>query len=174
MVSRDKDYGMPPLCPWSADSRTYDGLCSHFSVREGVRDAFEGLTAEDIESLDAEIKLRHSRRDKATCGSQRLGDDQRRYEKKSRRVEKFKCHTCNFAFPTRAFLRRHYKTQKHADNVAGKVHLPIQSKSALHKPNKESRRFYCTDCDHAATTQQNLNTHYKSAKHLRNVGASSS
>jgi hypothetical protein len=32
MRSRDKDYGMPHLCPWSAESRNYDGLCSHTSL----------------------------------------------------------------------------------------------------------------------------------------------
>jgi hypothetical protein len=41
-----------------AESGSYDGLCSHLSLQEGVRDATEGLAGEEIEAFDAEIKLK--------------------------------------------------------------------------------------------------------------------
>ena len=175
MVSSDKDYGMPHLCPWSSDSRTYGGLCSHFSLVEGVRGAVEVLTAEDIASINAEITLKHSRQDKATRGPERLADDQRRYAKKSRRVEKFKCHTCNVVFPTGAAKKRHLKTQKHADNLAGKIKVvKSPTAAAILKANQESRRYYRSVCKKASQSQQNLDRHLKSALHLRKVAASSS
>jgi hypothetical protein len=62
MYSKTKDYGMPQhLCPWEIDALDYDGLCSHAAIAEQVAgENTLGLTPEQLEATDAELKQRVS------------------------------------------------------------------------------------------------------------------
>lgn len=63
MVSRTKHYFMPRLCPWPVSDLRYGGLCTHFSINEGIvgidEHDDEDLSAEQIEALE---ELNHNRR----------------------------------------------------------------------------------------------------------------
>ena len=56
MVSRTKNYFMPRLCPWPVSDVGYDGLCTHFSINEGIVGIGEyndeDLSAEQIEAIE--------------------------------------------------------------------------------------------------------------------------
>ena len=62
MYSKTKDYDMPQhLCPWEIDALDYDGCCSHAATAEQVAgENTLGLTAEQLEAKDAEMKQRVS------------------------------------------------------------------------------------------------------------------
>ena len=47
---------MPHLCPWPRNSLTYDGCCSHVSIKEPVVGQNEEATSEEINHLVVEKK----------------------------------------------------------------------------------------------------------------------
>jgi len=55
MRSKDKDYGMGVCCPWSQESFSYSGLCSHNPLTKGVEGNFK-LSSEQYEAIAAAIK----------------------------------------------------------------------------------------------------------------------
>ena len=175
MVSRTGDYGMPHLCPWSLDAMEYDGSCGHFSLTEGSRDIYEDLTNEQIEALEAERQLKHSRRDALNRGKEDKARGEVLRINNNRASKKYKCDLCDVVFGTGAGLRRHNRTQKHMDNVAGitKVVGRPGQREEQHR-NIEARIYYCKLCNYAAGTSANLNTHFKSGRHLTKVAAESS
>lgn len=176
MVSRTKDYGMPRLCPWSLDTMEYDGCCGHVSLTEKIHDAFENLTHEQIGSIDAERKLRNSRRDVVTRGPERISKDRKKKREKALASKKFSCNLCNVFFGANNQLTNHKLTPKHINNANGIVKTvknPV-AKARLSR-NLIARRYYCSSCDYAAKTQQKLDNHLKTPKHLKKVtGAQSS
>jgi len=56
MISRTKDYGMPPLRPWSLEIMEDAGCCSHFALAEHATKEAEGLTLEQITAKELEMK----------------------------------------------------------------------------------------------------------------------
>ncbi len=175
MVSRTKDYGMPHLCPWKIDTLEYDGCCSHFSLLEGAYDANEDLTPEQINALDAERKLRDSRRDYATRGKERNAISNKKMRENSKSSKKYSCNICNVVFCVGEQLKTHKRTQKHIDNAAG-ITKAVKNPQAKKRnsANLAAQRYCCNDCNYTASTQQKLNAHFKTKKHLNKVSESSS
>ena len=164
---------MPHLCPWSLDTISYDGICSHVCLKEDINGSTLTLTPEEIESLDSKRKLQFSHRDKTTRGAGRLADDQRRYQVNAKATGKFFCGICSRKFGTGAFLRRHYKTRKHLDNAAGITKTLTQPERKVKAAaDIANLTFYCKLCNYSAGTQGNLNQHFESKKHLAKVAES--
>ena len=89
MVSRTKGYEMPHLCPWPLDAIEYDGCCSRTCLREPIFGAIKNLTPKQIEALDAERqfvdaerKLKNSRRDAKTRGKERIAQSSKKKREK--------------------------------------------------------------------------------------------
>jgi hypothetical protein len=60
MKSRTKDYGMPPLCPWSRETMEYDGRCNHAALAEHITNDSENLTTEQIAAKEVEMMQRRA------------------------------------------------------------------------------------------------------------------
>jgi len=173
MVSRTKDYGIPRLCPWSLDTREYDGCCSHVSLYECIQGADEVLTPEQLDAIEAARKLRSSRRDSAVRGKERTALSAKKKRDNNLATKKYSCHLCNVVFGAGNQLENHKRLQKHIDRAAGitKVAKNIRAKER-NAANLAARRFYCSDCDYVASTQQRLSEHVKRPKHLKQVAES--
>jgi hypothetical protein len=175
MVSKTKDYGLPQLCPWPRDTLEYDGCYGHISLYEGLYYMDELLTAEEINELEAERKLRNSRRDAIVRGKERLRSSAFRTRQKALATRKWACDLCKVAFGAQNQLKHHLTLKKHLDKVAGaqssKQNLVIQ---ARHNAAVASKKFYCEPCDYAASTSQHYKEHLKRKKHLEKVASSSS
>jgi hypothetical protein len=179
MVSR-KSYCMPLLCPWPLDTLEYDGLCTHFSVKEGIYGwTDEPLTPNEVAALDALLKERRREKgakDRTVRGRERLTADGRRHRDKNKRSKRFHCKPCDTTFTTKAKLDLHYLGKKHLRKVSGfrgkKPKRPDSARRAVR--HIAEKKFYCSTCDYAAPQKLNLENHLKSARHLRWVAESSS
>lgn len=61
MKSKRDDYGMPHICPWPLKSLTYDGCCTHASMKEGLREgASKGLTGAALEDYYNGVEKRRA------------------------------------------------------------------------------------------------------------------
>jgi hypothetical protein len=175
MVSRQKDYGIPRLCPWSLDTLEYDGCCGHVSLYEKVQGARENFTPEQINTLDSERKLKNSRRDSKTHGQERTARDAKKKREKALASRKFSCNLCNVFFGANNQLDNHKLTQKHIDNARGIIKA-VKNPTAKERMSRNlaARRYYCSSCDFAAKTQQKLNDHLKRPKHIKKVALAQS
>lgn len=167
MVSRTKDYGMPRLYPWSLEAFEYDGCCGHLSLYEKIPDTYKNLTPEQIAIVVSERRIKNRRRDSVTRGPERNRADQKRRREKALALKLHSCETCNVTFGAANQLRDHKLTEKHINKVAGIVR-PVKNPVAKARMNRNLllRRYYCSTCDYAAKTQQKLNYHLQTPKHL--------
>jgi hypothetical protein len=175
MVSRTKDYGIPRICPWPLDTLEYDGCCSHISLQEKVQDADENLTPEEIDALHSERKLRDSRRDRETRGPEKHAQDQKNKREKALALNRFVCNICNLSFGAGNQLENHKRTQGHINKAAGivkSVKNPVATERQSR--NQTEKRYYCSSCEYAAKTQQKLDAHLKTSKHLNKVALAQS
>ncbi|KZL63107.1 pyruvate carboxylase, partial [Colletotrichum incanum] len=164
--SRTSTYGMPSLGPWSPDSMEYDGCCGHFSLREGGAELMDRLSAEEIDAIDRERKLRNSRRDALKRDKEGACLNAKKTRANALSRKKWFCSFCNVNFGARNQLRHHQTLQKHIDNVAG-VKRIVQNPRAKERraENFAAKRYYCELCDYTAKTQQKLNCHLATKKH---------
>lgn len=173
--SRTSTYGMPNLGPWSPDAMEYDGCCGHFSLREGGAELMDQLSAEEIDTIERERKLKNSRRDALIRGKERTSRDAKKTREKALAQKKWFCSFCNVNFGAANQLRHHKTLQKHLDNVAGvKKVVKCPRAKERHNENFAAKRFHCQLCNYTAKTQQKLNCHLATKKHLKKVAESSS
>jgi len=187
MLSRIKDYGMPPLYPWSIDVLDYDGCCNHSTLVEHVTDENEVLTLEQITAKELALKQRESTAKSAKYfefkrldfqgwkARQRMA--QANYDPvkkaataqktriKSKATRKFACDICNVAFQDSNDLNTHNTTRKHIDNAIGVDRAPV---------NVTSRKYYCEPCDSAFRDLTKLNRHRATQKHVDKATAADS
>lgn len=175
MISRTKDYGMPRLCPWSIDALEYDGCCTHFSLTEKLQDWREKFSPEQIDAIDSERKSQNIRRDRKTRGPQRIAKDNKKKREKALATQRFSCNLCNVNFGAGNQLEKHKRTQKHINNASG-ITKPVKNPQAKQRRsnNAATRKYYCSSCDYAAQTQQKLNNHLATPKHLNKVACGQS
>ncbi len=88
-------------------------------------------------------------------------------------AKKYSCDPCNLVFPTNRIMKDHLKTRKHLDNAAGTpAKLRKRTDKARFAANIAARKYCRTICDTPPfTTQQILDKHNRSQKHLRAVVA---
>jgi hypothetical protein len=170
MKSRTKDYGMPTLCPWPRDSLTYDGLCSHFSIKEGVVGAAMNLTPEETEALDAdrlEVKRACGRQYKAALGPGVHAAQSKAFRHKTLEEQRYKCTVCNLTFPNNAKLVEHQETSIHIRKAAG-TGRQTNGRGGSQNAIKQ-KKHYCEICKHAAPTAKRLETHLKGNRHAKKL-----
>jgi hypothetical protein len=87
----------------------------------------------------------------------------------------FSCNLCNVSFGANNQLENHKLTQKHINNAAAIIKA-VKNPAAKDRmsSNLTTRRYYCSCCDYAAKTQQKLNYHLKTPKHLKKVALAQS
>jgi len=175
MVSRKKDYTMPPLCPWSLDSLEYDGCCGHFSLSEKIDGQVAYLTPEQIDAVDSDRKLQNSRRDAKKRGPVKTSISSKKRRENALAQKKFSCDLCNVFFGAKNQLRNHKLTQKHIDNVDGVIRTVKNPRSkARMAENFAAGKYHCSTCNYTASTQQKLNNHLKTPKHRNQVNLAQS
>jgi hypothetical protein len=165
MNSKKKDWLMPPLCPWSRESFTYDGLCTHFSINEGVPGstqwkAEQNLSHKEIDKADKARKLAKSRRHMASRGEGVHNANGRRYRKQNLASHRFKCVPCTKTFGSAAVLRKHEDSKSHKDRV--------EHRSPRSRPNARKKNW-CETCKWGAPSAKRLETHLKSAGHAKKL-----
>jgi rubrerythrin len=176
MVSREKDYGMGHVCPWPLDTFEYDGCCSHSCLMEGFEPDFENLTLDEVNALYAERQLNASRRDAVTRGPERTALARKGLRDRALKNKKFFCDLCNINCSDAHELENHKRTKKHQLKASGmtqkeKTH---KKRKALHVANRAAGKYRCNICDYTTTTQQNLDEHFSSKKHLKKEALQSS
>ena len=176
------DYGMAHICPWDISTLEYDGLCGHCCLDEGIIGEFD-LTPEQLEEQAIEKELKRIMIHKAGNSDwhyKQMAENYDEYIGKSsarvaksrannpgrdikleaaRRVKyveekKHHCKACNISYTSRAMLRKHKKTAKHA-----------------RKLKDANSKYKCGPCNLAFSTKSNLNRHRKTEKHALNVAA---
>ncbi|OAQ72199.1 pyruvate carboxylase [Pochonia chlamydosporia 170] len=168
MASRDKTYGVPTICPWPIGTIGYDGCCSHVAFNEGLPGTNEHLSPEQVNALDAARKLQNSRRDAETRGKEKASRFSKITRERNLALKRFACDPCNVVFGAGNQLEKHKRTQKHKDKMAGIVReVKTPQLRVRMAANLAARRYYCSDCDYTAATQQKLNAHLKRPKHLK-------
>lgn len=143
-----KDFGIPQMRLWDTEKFTYDGLCSHIALSEGIPGEHD-LTPEERAAHEAELadrqkrlKNKSYRKIKAADPARfrvRVAANQRRiYQKnpekcnaatkksrsKNLATKKYHCDTCNMSFKESWKLERHVKSQSHRE-LAGLPKVPV-------------------------------------------------
>ncbi|KAI8159452.1 Pyruvate carboxylase [Colletotrichum sp. SAR 10_86] len=169
MASNTANYGMPvSLRPWDPETLEYKGCYGHFSLREGAIELKDDLSSAEINTIEAERRLKNSRRDAKVRGPVRTARDAKNKRQRNLAAKKWFCHACNVNFGARNQLRHHQTLQKHTDNVAGITKVVKNPRTkARNQENFDSKRYYCSICDYTAKTQQKLTCHLETNKHER-------
>ncbi|OQO08999.1 hypothetical protein B0A48_05890 [Cryoendolithus antarcticus] len=185
MVSREKSYGMPTICPWTLSDLPYDGCCNHSPLVECIHGEAEGLSAEQIKVKELEIQARRNAAhnvkshilkatDYATWKSNQIKSAavSDRVKKANRQNGTYRCTTCNLNFPAPSNRDRHYRSETHKQKVAG-TWKPEVVKDPQHQrwvaSNKASKRYNCTTCDKPFVSQQHLDRHCGQETHKKKV-----
>jgi hypothetical protein len=169
MKSRTKDYFMPRLCPWSIDSLPYHGLCTHFSINEGlvVNTALETLTPEEINAADLERKKAKNRQYIANKGEGVHAARTKAYGDQALEKQTFKCTVCDLTFRSNAKLLTHQARPIHINKAAGITKQPKGRGGSQNAITK--RKHYCEPCDHAAASAKRLETHLNGPRHAKRL-----
>jgi hypothetical protein len=165
MQSRTADYGMPHICPWSLNVMTYDGLCSHVAIMEGIRDEEDGLSLEEIAAKELELEWREKERQSNYAA--RLSPETRLRNNQTAAANakaslKYACELCGTVLANSYDLNLHNLSKKHLDNVAGTSKV---------SKNVALKKHYCRICDRAFKDSSHLNDHYKTQKHIKAAAA---
>ncbi|KAI7155488.1 hypothetical protein KC349_g6957 [Hortaea werneckii] len=163
MVSRQKHYGMPLLCPWPLESLLYDGLCTHTPLLEAIPGEDGGFSPEQIAAQEAAEKARKAEQEALTQTWLKANRDTRRYP----------CDLCGFAFPTKSNLEEHCQGDTHKNKVAGIEKPPPKDAfySGWAQNNIAKKRYHCKYCNYTPSTQQKLDVHNAGDKHKDAVKA---
>jgi rubredoxin len=196
MVSRTKDYGMPPLCSWDLSTMEYDGCCNHMSLIERVDGEEDGLTVEQIaqkqKELDARQKLQTKVAKHIAYHDFKLRDfagwqaQRRKYHKQCSKVSKkasfikskakakatgqYACNPCGYNFEAITALNDHKATKAHKDKLNG-VQKPVKDLygKAWRENNIATKRYSCGICNRAFGEAKGLTTHNNTDTHIDKV-----
>lgn len=165
MASKKKDWCMPALCPWPRESFTYDGLCTHFSINEGVFGAAEWEASKLVDPV--KYQELHDERKKAKnrqyIANKGEGVHKARCAKtraKALEEHRYKCAPCNKTFPCEAKLRTHEKGLGHKNKIK---YGGSRSRASQRAKN------WCEVCNWGAPSAKRLATHLQSVVHAKNL-----
>lgn len=139
-----KDYGMADIRPWSLDSFSYHGLCSHNPLLGGPAGNF-GLTPEELEALAAAVKEKN-------------------------RIYMANYHQTMRADPEAMAKKAFYDTQWTKNNPAKRRKIKSKSRDKA----KAEKKYFCDVCNVACRTKITLNEHNSRPRHLKKVAEASS
>jgi hypothetical protein len=141
MQSQTKDYSMGKFCPWSRDSFSYHGLCSHSPLSEGAAGDF-GLTNEEIEVMAAQAK-----------------EKSRAYHAKYHQNRRARS-------PERFHAQRRNNDANFKANAPDKVR---KNQKASRERAKANKKYFCATCDVSCRTKIALTAHNSTKRHLKRV-----
>ncbi|KAH7416943.1 hypothetical protein BKA64DRAFT_283440 [Cadophora sp. MPI-SDFR-AT-0126] len=190
MKAKLADYGMSHICLWDRANLEYDGLCSHPSLKEGIRGDF-GLSAEEIEVLAAERKQINAEKQAIRSANwyyskmandrdefldhvletsnawreanyERYMDNHRNYIADVRKSKKYHCEVCNFTTGYKTLLTKHRETPRH-----------LYKTQSLER-DLATKPYTCRTCSYATKKKRELTRHLSSARHKSKMATSSS
>jgi hypothetical protein len=167
MYKRTTQYSFPDG-QWARSAFTWDGLCHHNPLTEGVIDGVDNLdfTPEQLEHMAAVaaerrrvVRLAYERNLRANktlkYSATRLAASRRSQpkvaakQKLALQAKKFHCSPCNISCRSQSDLNRHCRTDRHKGVIADGCGL------------------YCEPCDYTANDRYILRRHRSSATHIR-------
>lgn len=146
MKSQNKDYGMSEFCPWSRDSFSYRGLCSHNPLSDAIAGDFN-LTSEALEAIAAETK-----------------EKLRVYN--AEHHQNFRARS-----PDRFYAQRRKNDANFKKNAPDKVRKNHNASCDRAKANK---KYYCAICDVSCRKNNALTAHKATPRHLKKVAEAES
>lgn len=179
MASR-KWLGMHSLCRWPVATLEYDGCCSHSALSERVPGDTGNLTPEQIEAAE-KTRLEAARAYQATYyqDKKKLNPEgwlaarrasESKYKNKVKDSGQIGCDSCNITFQSKKDQMLHEATPKHIANATGVAKATAwPTTQARHNANVQSKRYYCSTCNHAFVPQQKLDQHMNGKKHARKL-----
>ncbi|KAK5058974.1 hypothetical protein LTR84_011238 [Exophiala bonariae] len=181
MCSKDTDYKMGDCCPWPLDSFTYNGLCSHSSLKETPKGDLN-MTQEQADQVVIAAKRRVALNNAANYKKEREQDLEkykarkrrygltynrvhpdrryesgRKYRAKVLAEERLQCTICGTKYSNRNSLDRHMDSKQHK----------IWAKREAEGKN----RFRCKICGTPATHLCHLQRHEQGARHKARAAA---
>jgi hypothetical protein len=156
MYSRDKDYGIGILCPWSREDIPYLGLCSHNPLRESAKGNLK-LSFEELEELAHAIKERDR-----IC---RKKSDAKRRQKAMAEDPEGRLNM------ERAVCKRYYQanTRKRLElNDDWRKRNPEKKKAAIKRSRDKiynEEKHYCALCQQPCENKKVLEKHKESKRH---------
>lgn len=189
MKSLENDYGMASFGPWSRDSFTYGGLCSHSSLVEGVKGDFD-LTSEQLEAMATAIRERKKeymdiynpmyrqwellvrpervkeRMQRAQARYLQNSPDKviakyERWQTKAKASRKFHCDLCGVTCAKRSEFERHNQTRRHKGNVRDAAAGKV-------------RKYHCAVCEYSFYKPCELKKHLLGKLHLQRAAKAQS
>jgi hypothetical protein len=181
MARRDYDYGFNHLCPWSLESFTYIGACSHNPLKEAVLGDIV-LSGEELQKIadDTREKNRAYLQDYHAKQRQEAAPEfkaaqakaNKKHRPKTKRIRQeaakkklFWCDVCEHAYQDQGHLTEHYASDKHQMNVIKAGGVPDM------KIVKKVKRHHCIVCDKSFTYASGLKNHEKGGPHKRKAAA---
>jgi hypothetical protein len=165
MKSKIKDYGMSVCCPWDRSLFTYDGLCSHSALMDGVIKGNFGLSTEQIEEMAAASRDQ-IRRNHASS------------EVNIKASKKYSCELCGVSCKSAWELQRHDGSRQHLEKLDRERRAePPKKKSYSAKSQAKAvaaKKYFCDTCDVSCPSQWELTRHNGSKRHLKKVAAAKS
>jgi hypothetical protein len=163
MYSRDKTYYMPRLTSWTLSKFTHLGACSHVAIGEGMHGDSADLSPEQISELEVQTAAKQAQ-SKRTSASRTYA--------KAKAGARFSCGPCKYHGHSITDLEKHCRTAGHQHRINGTSKVVKDSKQQAYRLRHHaaivaSKKYHCTICNQTCRTQQHLNTHLASKKHLR-------
>lgn len=183
MSSRKPTHKMASCRLWPLEAFTYDGLCSHSPLQEGVLRDFD-LTDEQLEIQRLNIQEKNSQYHKDNYKRRKVEEPEklaaerkraaatqrakpldvreargRRFTKKHKESGRFRCDICGTTFAKSTEQTRHNRSRRHEKKVkALKAGIVDQ--------------FHCTICNFSTSTAKLLRHHNRGNRHLARAAAS--
>ncbi|EPE32906.1 C2H2 and C2HC zinc finger [Glarea lozoyensis ATCC 20868] len=170
MKSRTKHYFMPGLCPWSRESFTYDGLCTHFSIMEIPKGILQYFTPEQREAYNAQDAERHTALQTKYTLAKGPGVHAawaKRSRDRALEAQTYKCTLCDLTFPNEAKRIRHLDGSAHKKKVAG-IGRQTNGRGGGQTAIR-NKTFWCELCQHAASSQKRLERHLNARPHAKKI-----
>jgi hypothetical protein len=183
--SRKPDHCMISCSLWPLSSFSYTGLCSHNPLAEGVHANLD-LSAEQLETIAAEIKEKNriyqanyhrtqralepervkERQNRAAVrfkknSPDKIKEKQERFSAEWKASKKYYCTICKVPCSKKFDLERHNRSKRHLSNVA-KADLGVVKK------------YRCDLCPYSCAKSSHMEIHNRGERHLQRVAAAES
>jgi hypothetical protein len=165
MRSRDKDYGLPRLCPWPIEVLEYRGFCSHIALYEHITGEEAGLTPEQIAAK--EVEQEETRREVKRWFNAATRHLRQACKRRNVEEQKYNCDVCDQASNSQWQLDRHLATKLHKKKASGNTKL--SKVVSWERRNIAAKKFPCDRCPKFFGTKQKQKTHKNSEAYAKGV-----
>lgn len=189
-VDNHSDRFLVPVHYWDRKSVTWEPLCTHYSLTEGIRGNLKA-TSEELEAAALAAKSSYANRRRAVARSTRLRrkhgvtlnvykepfPDRVRINATAARVraknlaeENFYCGPCKLPLQSRVALESHERTQAHRDVLDGVVRTSTTHdrlvRNAARNAAKEDGIHRCDFCNKNFGNDWELTRHNEGVRHI--------